>query len=83
MSILGRKVGPNAGQLEQLEAHAARQGVTVTRALRGALYGQRRAHGYTSANTAPVARTALPGQPHSVWQGPKSSHSGAPVLRRY
>jgi len=82
-SIIGRKVGPNAHQLAALAAHAAKLGAPGTRALGKAIYGQRRPSGFQAANMAPPARTALPGQPHSVWQGPRSSYSGAPVLRRY
>jgi len=83
MNIIGRKVGPNAHQLAALAAQAAKMGEPGTRVVRKAIYGQRRPSGFTSANMAPPARTALPGQPHSVWQGPRSSFSGAPVLRRY
>ncbi len=78
------KVGPNAHQLAVLSARAANMGAPGTRAIRKAIYGQRRpAQTFTGANIAPVAKTLLPGQPHSVWQGPRSSFSGAPILRRY
>jgi len=77
------KKKPIPGIVRRLEETAAGAGAAAVRIVHGLLYGSRSTKGHTAANTAPPARAAVGSGLHSVWQGPPSSYSGAPVLRRY
>jgi hypothetical protein len=69
------------GDLARLKAAGARGGKQATHVVRLALYGTRRVP-TSNAGDGPEQTPAMGLAKRSVWQGPKKTYGGAPILRR-
>ncbi len=74
---------PLPGIVQKIEHIAAGAGAGALRLVHGLVYGSRPSKGFTAANKAPRKASIIGTGPRSVWQGPPSSYTGAPILRRY